>query len=113
MKASFSPRVHWDCPHIQAEQCLTHTCIAVSGELDISNAEDLPEAIAKTEAAGPSLLILDLGGLEFMDSRGLHVVWEAQKRARSEGRRLVLVRPPAPVFRVFEITGMDTRFEFQ
>jgi anti-sigma B factor antagonist len=84
----------------------------VSGELDVSNAEELREAIVKTEAAAPELLMLDLSALEFMDASGLHAVWEAQRRASSDGCRLVLIRPPAPVFRVFEITGMDTRFEF-
>jgi hypothetical protein len=36
----------------------------------------------------------------------------AERRLREPGRRLVLVRGPQPVQRVFEITRMTERLEF-
>ena len=56
--------------------------------------------------------MLDLRGLEFMDSSGLRLVVMADMRAREAGRRFALVRGGDTVHRVFEITRMSERLEF-
>ena len=56
--------------------------------------------------------MLDLRGLEFMDSSGLRLVITAEARLREAGRRLVLVRGNDTVQRVFEITKMVDRLDF-
>jgi anti-anti-sigma factor len=42
---------------------------------------------------------------QFCDSSGLHALIGAHKRARAEGREMLLVIPAATVLRVFAITG--------
>jgi anti-sigma B factor antagonist len=84
-----------------------------TGELDLSGAE-LLEAELERLAEEPELatVVLDLRGLEFMDSSGLRLVVLADMQAREAGRRFVLVRGTETVHRVFEITRMSDRLEF-
>jgi anti-sigma B factor antagonist len=83
------------------------------GELDLSGAAVL-EAELDRLAEDPDLanVVLDMRGLEFMDSSGLRLVVVADMRAREAGRRFVLVRGHETVHRVFEITRMSERLDF-
>jgi anti-anti-sigma factor len=83
--------------------------VALAGELDISSAARLQEELDRVEASRPETLLLDLRSLEFMDSTGLRLILGADARARDDGRRLVLVRGPEAVQRVFSITKLDER----
>jgi len=85
--------------------------IELAGELDLATAPVIEEAIADAEAARPPLLVLDLRGLTFMDSTGLRIVLAADAAARREARRLVVVRGPDPVHRVFLVALLDRRLE--
>jgi anti-sigma B factor antagonist len=91
----------------------TVAVVAPNGELDISGATIL-EAELERLAADPELgsVVLDLRGLEFMDSSGLRLVVLADMRAREAGRRFALIRGGETVHRVFEITRMSDRLEF-
>jgi anti-sigma B factor antagonist len=83
------------------------------GELDLSGAAVL-EAELDRLVEDPELVavVLDMRGLEFMDSSGLRLVVMADMRAREAGRRFVLVRGEETVHRVFEITRMSERLDF-
>jgi anti-anti-sigma factor len=91
----------------------TVAVIAATGELDLSGAAVL-EAEIERLAAEPELgtVVLDMRGLEFMDSSGLRLVVLADMRAREAGRRFALVRGSETVHRVFEITRMSDRLDF-
>jgi anti-anti-sigma factor len=87
--------------------------ITLEGELDLpATAELEPELDRLAGEPGLDTVALDLRGLEFLDSSGLRLVVVAERRLREAGRRLVLVRGPQPVQRVFEITRMTERLEF-
>ncbi len=85
--------------------------VAVAGELDLATAHILQEHISAAEALAPSLLVLDLHELTFMDSTGLRIVLATDAAARRDGRRLVIVRGPDLVHRVFLIALLDKRLE--
>lgn len=85
--------------------------LALSGELDISSAPQVEEALGRIESERPGLLVIDLRGLAFMDSTGLRTVVSADSRAREDGRRLAVVRGPEPVDRIFAVTRLDERLE--
>jgi anti-sigma B factor antagonist len=87
------------------------TRMALVGELDIASAPSFEEGLAQLEADTPGVLVLDLRRVEFIDSTGLRAVIAADERARSAGRRLVIVRGPAAVERVFSVTQLDQRLE--
>jgi anti-sigma B factor antagonist len=87
--------------------------IALSGELDLSGAPALDDEIGRLAAAdGVERVVLDLRGLEFLDSSGLRTVALAHRRLAATGRDLVLVRGTETVQRVFAITRMDERLRF-
>ena len=78
--------------------------IAVSGELDMSNASRLEEAVDAAVAAGPEKLVFDLSGLRFMDSAGIAVLL----RAAGKVAAIELREPSPPVRRVLELTGLES-----
>jgi anti-sigma B factor antagonist len=87
--------------------------IAATGELDLSGAAVLETELERLEAEPEvGTVVLDMRGLEFMDSSGLRLVVLADMRAREAGRRFALVRGAETVHRVFEITRMSERLDF-
>ena len=84
------------------------TTVKISGELDISTAPELRERLlAILNRHVPSRLILDLSGLEFMDSSGVAVLVNTERRARLLGRTVALVAPRPPVRRILRVCGVD------
>jgi len=67
--------------------------------------------VLEVERARPPLLVVNLTGLSFIDSTGLSVLLAAAERARRQGRRLIVVRPPLPALRVFTLTRGDAGME--
>jgi len=96
---------------LETEEIDGRTRVALRGELDISSAPGLEEALGRVEESAPPVLMIDLRQLEFMDSTGLRTVVSADQRARDAGRRLVIVRGPEPVDRIFSVTRLDERLE--
>jgi anti-sigma B factor antagonist len=85
--------------------------VVLKGELDISTASRLEEDLRRVEADQPSITLIDLSALDFMDSTGLRLLIAADSRAREAGRRLVLVQGNEMVQRVLRLTGLDERLE--
>jgi anti-anti-sigma factor len=78
--------------------------VAPSGELDIASADDVRAELA--QRAPDEDLVLDLRGLEFLDTSGIQVTVETHRAAKAEGFRLRILRAPERVHRVFEIAGL-------
>jgi anti-anti-sigma factor len=97
--------------HLDADEGDGRITLALRGELDISSAPTLEEALGRLEGSGPPVLLIDLRALEFMDSTGLRTIVAADQRARAEGRRLAIVRGPDAVNRIFSVTRLDERLE--
>jgi anti-anti-sigma factor len=85
--------------------------VALVGELDLSTVAKVQEELRRVEASSPPTLVVDLSKLTFLDSTGLRCIVTADERARSEGRRIVIVRGPNAVQRVFAITRLDDRLD--
>ncbi|WP_051450669.1 STAS domain-containing protein [Actinospica robiniae] len=79
--------------------------LLVSGEVDLSTAPRLQEAIARAAEPGRPL-VLDLTGVEFLDSAGARVLAEGhQDLDRRRGRLLIV--PSGAVRRVFDLGGLE------
>ena len=85
--------------------------VALVGELDIATAPKLDEEVRRLEAEGRELIVIDLRGLEFMDSGGLRALLAADARARERGARVVIVRGDDRIQKVLRITRLDERLE--
>jgi anti-sigma B factor antagonist/stage II sporulation protein AA (anti-sigma F factor antagonist) len=87
--------------------------VTLRGELDMSSVEALDDELRRIEP-DPTVrrIIVDLSGLKFMDSTGLRAVLRIDARSRSDGNRVVLLRGPETVQRVFQLTGTEDRLPF-
>jgi anti-sigma B factor antagonist len=85
--------------------------LVLTGELDLSTVQKVEHELQRLESEGPQVLALDLSRLTFLDSSGLRLIVSADQRARRERRRLVVVRGPDTVQRVFSITHLDEQIE--
>ena len=88
-----------------------HT-IHVQGELDLATAGDLERELIKVEDTDALSIILDLSRLQFIDSTGVRVLLSAHARSRANSNRLMLLRGPVAVQRVFQLTGILDRLPF-
>ena len=88
-----------------------HT-IALVGEMDLANAADVERELIRAEATNATKIVVDLSELVFMDSTGIQLLITAHARSRHDGNRLALIRPPARVFRVLTIAGVDGLLPF-
>jgi anti-sigma B factor antagonist len=88
-----------------------HT-ISLAGELDVATVPAVERELEHVEATDALSIVVDLGGLEFIDSTGVRMLLSANARSRADAHRLVLLRGSAPVQRVFEICGVHRRLPF-
>ena len=78
------------------------------GELDMSNADALRAVLISQHLPGHNVL-LDLSGLDFMDSTGIQVLLEADAAARANGHSMTVGNLSPAVRRVLEISGVLER----
>jgi anti-sigma B factor antagonist len=97
---------------IRSEGHVGAAVLALEGEFDLAQVSAVEQALATVERDRPAIMVIDLSGVTFLDSSGLRVILEADGRARRAARRLVLVRGPEQVHRVFLIALLDKRLEF-
>ena len=81
--------------------------VAVTGELELATAPRLRQQVVSIIGGGRSHLIIDLSGVDFVDSVGLGVVVGALKRARTHGGDLLVVGVAERIRKLFEITRLD------
>ena len=84
--------------------------LTVSGEADVESAASLRAALAEAAGRKPPAIVLELAGLEFIDSSGISVLVEARLRAAEEGRRFILRNLSAQAARVFTVAGLASKF---
>jgi anti-sigma B factor antagonist len=82
------------------------------GEIDLATVASVRRKIDELIAAGCERVVLDLRGVTFMDSTGLHLGLDADAAARAEGWELLIIEGPRPVQRIFEVTGLRDRLPF-
>jgi len=87
-----------------------HAVLAVTGEIDIHTAHALADRLADVVASGERTLIVDLGGVGFLDSSGLGVLVGGLNKVRDVGGSLSLVCAHANLLKLFAITGLDRVF---
>ena len=79
--------------------------VTVTGELDITTATVLSRRLLKVGAAHPDRIVLDLGGLIFVDVAGARALDEAHTLLRA-GCPVILRPLRHPARKVFELTGL-------
>lgn len=82
-----------------------HVRVALAGECDLAVREELTAALLAAVRRAP-VVVVDLGGLDFLDSSGVHGLITAHHAARDAGRKLFVINPRDSVATVLDITGV-------
>jgi anti-anti-sigma factor len=80
--------------------------VTLAGELDMAATLRLePELERLTREADARALVIDMDGVDFMDSSGLGLLLATQQRLRADGIRFLVANPSGGVRRMLELTG--------
>ena len=80
--------------------------VHVQGEVDLTNAEDVQEAVERTATAA---VVLDLTGVAYLDSSGIRAIDRSLRHLVSEQRSMFIVAPPdTPADWTFRVAGFRT-----
>jgi anti-anti-sigma factor len=82
------------------------TVIHVAGEIDIATCERLRDAI-EPHLGPQQAIILDLSGVEFMDSSCTTVLVQARGTLTADGGSLFLRNPSVAAHRLVTISGLE------
>ena len=83
--------------------------VVLRGELDMAEAARVAAAFAAVAVGGPQIIV-DLAGLEFIDSSGLAALVRGRNLARQAGGELLLAAPQQRVLRVLTLTRLTDVF---
>jgi anti-anti-sigma factor len=90
--------------------------LTLAGELDLASAANLVDAVSKHCGEGAESIVIDIGGLEFVDSTGLRAILTS--RVVCSRSHCTLAIEPSPervrpqVRRLLEVTGLVDRLPF-
>lgn len=80
--------------------------VAATGQLDMATAPELDRAVTQAREEGATEVVVDLAGVDFLDSAGVRVLVHQARELKQTGGRLYLQGAREWVARVLEITGV-------
>lgn len=89
----------------------TQVHLKLKGDLDLYTSPAFDDALVAIEGEKWPCIVLDMRELHFIDSMALRLVMRTQARAEQDGRRMVLVRGPAFLDRVLELSGLHAHLD--
>jgi anti-sigma B factor antagonist len=92
--------------HIDIKRDGDSTVFALSGTLDLATSPAVRAALVDAAGGGSHDMIIDLTGLEFLDSTGLGALIGAQRRALEQLGRVRLIVAEGAISRLLNITGL-------
>jgi anti-sigma B factor antagonist len=82
--------------------------VRASGEIDHANAGMLEEELGRALGSDASVIVLDLGDVDFIGVAGVHALLSGAARSRENGNRLsIWLGSGATVRRTIELCGVD------
>ncbi|MFQ6110621.1 MAG: STAS domain-containing protein [Nitrospinota bacterium] len=85
--------------------------IEVSGEVDLYSSPRMRDALLKLIKARAKAIIINLGGVSYMDSSGIATLVEGLQRCREYGGSFRLVGLKPDVMQVFRLARLTDAFE--
>jgi anti-sigma B factor antagonist len=83
-----------------------HETFRLEGELDLNNAMDVKVLLDDEVKKAPKSLILDMGGLTYVDSTGIGILINAMKTLKALNGTLVLLSLPPSILAIFSKTNL-------
>jgi anti-sigma B factor antagonist len=84
--------------------------VDVKGEIDVYTAPKLREKLIELVSEGSYNVVVNLEGVDFLDSTGLGVLVGALKRVKAHDGTLSLVCTQEKILKIFKITGLTKVF---
>lgn len=85
--------------------------VIVAGEIDLTNAENLRDALLSALNAGARGLVVDMSATTFIDSAGVSALVRASRRAAATEATVRLAVTAPGVLRVLSLVGIDQLIE--
>jgi len=82
--------------------------VALAGEVDAASVGAMRDCVEDLAAGGRVHQVLDLSGVEFLDSSGLGALVALRRRLEEDGGALVLACDNEIVLRLLRLTSLDT-----
>jgi anti-anti-sigma factor len=80
----------------------------VTGEVDMSNAEEMGATVIGATPNESQGVVLDLAEVDYLDSAGIYVIFGMRSSLQARGQRLILVIPPeSPVHDTLRLSGVE------
>ena len=80
----------------------------ISGEIDHHNAGGIREKIDRSiDCNMPSLLVLDFGGVSFMDSSGIGLIMGRYRNLQKTGAKMHITGASPQIAKVMKLAGMN------
>ena len=85
--------------------------IRVRGEIHVSTAPEFTQRLTSAIESGKTAIVLDMSGVEFIDSTGLSVLLNGLRLVTQMHGRMAIVCTNPTVLRLFQITSLDETFD--
>ena len=95
---------------VKTEKTGSHVDVVILGEVDVSYAPDLTEALASVLEDDVATIDVDMAQVPYIDSTGIGVLVAAAHRAQDAGSELTVSRPQPNVLRVLTLLGVGSEF---
>ena len=95
--------------HVEIRYAADRVILTLTGELDMASAPMLQSAVEGADLDARELVVLDLKGLEFIDSTGLRVLLDFNERCGGDSGRLRVIAGAPAVERLLDIVGLRER----
>ncbi len=93
---------------VEASTVNSTTIVRISGEIDLSNAAQVRDAIGAEVPDVAAVIVLDLSETAYLDSAGIAMIFRLAERLRYNRQELRLVVPrDAPIRVVIRLTKLD------
>lgn len=93
------------------EHADSYSVVTVRGEVDLHTAPKVEYAIDRGSEGGVGAVVVDMGGVAFMDSTALSTLMRAKEALEKKGATLRLTAPSKAVERIFSVTGFGDYFD--
>jgi anti-sigma B factor antagonist len=114
------PTVAWNRARRRPSELIVDTqhdgdavIVAIAGEFELAAAAPVREAFTSAIREAPQRVTIDLGGVTFIDSSGLHTILDAHKLCRDVAPVLTIRPGPPNVQQIFELTNLVDRLPFE
>jgi anti-sigma B factor antagonist len=85
--------------------------VELGGQLNMTSAAEARAGLRGIIEQGAQRLVLDFGGVDFVDSSGLSVLVSAYKLIDAKGGKMVLANLPPNVQSLFALTRLNEAFQ--